>query len=40
MTEKSETKGESRKQSAIDPGELRERLRTLRGRFVEFRGRL
>jgi hypothetical protein len=25
---------------SLDPGELRERLRELRGRFDEFRGRL
>lgn len=28
------------KQATTDPGELRERLQTMRGRFEEFRGRL
>jgi len=35
MTEKTD-----KQQSSIDPAELRERLRSVRGRFGEFRGRL
>jgi len=31
---------ESKKSSLVDPSELRERLRSLRSRFEEFRGRL
>jgi hypothetical protein len=38
MSDKSEKREKS--QSSIDPGELRERLRSMRGRFAEFRGRL